>query len=139
MVSLLCNVQPEQNLSNYPTPLCPFVDFYLALMPVDFKTAGVILDDDLYDIFVKGLKPGVHVVALFDCCHSGTMLDLPYIFKANGEYSKMEIDRGSHQFNKLLGKFGGGKMLFGNMKNLKMIKKLGGGKMVNGFINQMMK
>ena len=108
-------------------------------MPVDFKTAGVILDDDLYDIFVKGLKPGVHVVALFDCCHSGTMLDLPYIFKANGEYSQMEIDRGSHQFNKLLGKFGGGKMLFGNMKNLKMIKKLGGGKMVNGFINQIMK
>jgi Caspase domain len=35
-----------------------------AMVPLDFKTAGVILDDDLYDIFVKGLKPGVHVVAL---------------------------------------------------------------------------
>ena len=100
------------------------------------------MDDDLYDILVKGLQPGVHVVALFDCCHSGTILDLPYIFKANGEYSKMEIDRGSHQFNKLLGKFGGkmfgGKMLFGK-KNWSKINKHGGGKIVNGLLNQIMK
>ena len=25
------------------------------------------------------------MVCLFDCCHSGTMMDLPYIFSANGE------------------------------------------------------
>lgn len=114
-------------------------------MPIDYDTAGVILDDDLYDIFVKGLKPGVHVVALFDCCHSGTLLDLPYIFKANGEYSRMEIDRGSHQFNKLAGKFGL-KSLFGKANWNKInklsggkINKLGGGKLVNGFINQIFK
>ena len=35
-----------------------------ALVPLDFKRAGMILDDDLYDIFVKGLPAGVHVVAV---------------------------------------------------------------------------
>lgn len=35
-----------------------------ALVPLDFKQSGVIIDDDLYDIFVKGLPTGVHVVAV---------------------------------------------------------------------------
>ena len=35
-----------------------------ALVPLDFKQAGMIRDDLLYDIIVKGLPPGVHVVAL---------------------------------------------------------------------------
>lgn len=35
-----------------------------ALVPLDFKSAGLILDDDLNDMIVKALPPGVHVVAL---------------------------------------------------------------------------
>lgn len=35
-----------------------------ALVPLDFKHAGIILDDELNDIIVKALPPGVHVVAL---------------------------------------------------------------------------
>ncbi len=38
-----------------------------ALVPLDFKSAGIILDDDLHDLIVKGLPPGVHVVALVSC------------------------------------------------------------------------
>jgi metacaspase-1 len=38
-----------------------------AMLPVDFKGAGMILDDDLYEIFVKGLPQGVHVVAVVRC------------------------------------------------------------------------
>mmetsp|Transcript_10892 Transcript_10892/g.17448 ORF Transcript_10892/g.17448 Transcript_10892/m.17448 type:complete len:333 (+) Transcript_10892:153-1151(+) len=55
-----------------------------ALVPRDYNEAGMIRDDDLYDILIKPLADGVHMVSLMDCCHSGTVLDLPYIFKADG-------------------------------------------------------
>jgi len=77
-----------------------------ALVPVDYDSNGLILDDDLYDIVVKGLPEGVHVVCLMDCCHSGTVLDLPYVFKPNGEFEQMEISR-DFDFNKLTKKIGG--------------------------------
>lgn len=34
------------------------------LVPLDFQQVGMIRDDDLYDLFVKGLPQGVHVVSL---------------------------------------------------------------------------
>lgn len=44
-----------------------------ALCPRDFASAGMLRDDDLYDILVKGCPDGVHMVSLMDCCHSGTL------------------------------------------------------------------
>ena len=77
----------------------------------------MIRDDDLYDLLVKGCPDGVHMVSLMDCCHSGTyifhtfrflesgylndmlifvpigtIMDLPYIFKADGEQTEMILD-----------------------------------------------
>jgi len=63
-----------------------------ALVPRDFQSAGMIRDDDLYDILVKPLEDGVHMVSLMDCCHSGTIMDLPYIFKGDGSQSEMILD-----------------------------------------------
>lgn len=51
------------------------------LVPVDYESAGQIRDDDLYQYLVSGLSEGVHLVALMDCCHSGSVLDLPYKYK----------------------------------------------------------
>ena len=40
----------------------------------------------------KGCPDGVHMVSLMDCCHSGTIMDLPYIFKADGSQTEMMLD-----------------------------------------------
>ena len=45
------------------------------LVTINFE---YIVDDELNAIIQKNLKPGVKLFVLFDCCHSGTMLDLKY-------------------------------------------------------------
>mmetsp|Transcript_32246 Transcript_32246/g.73133 ORF Transcript_32246/g.73133 Transcript_32246/m.73133 type:complete len:346 (+) Transcript_32246:129-1166(+) len=62
-----------------------------ALCPRDYASAGLIRDDDLYDILVKELPDGVHMFSLMDCCHSGSIMDLPYVFKG-GIDSEMHLD-----------------------------------------------
>jgi len=59
------------------------------LVPVDYQTKGIIRDDDLVKILVKPMQAGVFVTSLMDCCHSGTILDLPYKFKADGNDTGM--------------------------------------------------
>jgi len=54
------------------------------ILPCDYNTAGQIIDDDLYDILVKGLPVGARLTALMDCCHSGTGMDLPYVHVPGG-------------------------------------------------------
>lgn len=44
------------------------------LIPIDFQTNGVILDDEIYAI-IKDVKSVLFL--LFDCCHSGSICDLP--------------------------------------------------------------
>jgi len=48
-----------------------------ALCPSDFKTNGLLTDDDLHSILEKIVSP-VKLVAFFDSCHSGSVLDLQY-------------------------------------------------------------
>ena len=54
------------------------------IYPVDYKSAGHIVDDQIHDIMVKPLKPGVRLTAIFDSCHSGSAMDLPYIYSTKG-------------------------------------------------------
>lgn len=61
-----------------------------ALCPCDCDTAGFIIDDDIYDKLVAKLPAGVNLFAIFDCCHSGSMLDLPITFTKEGR--KIEND-----------------------------------------------
>lgn len=48
------------------------------LVPLDYKTSGMILDDDINEYLVKNIKTKFFV--LIDACHSGTMLDLSHSY-----------------------------------------------------------
>ena len=54
------------------------------IYPLDFQTNGFIVDDLLHDMMVKTLPPGCRMTALFDSCHSGSVLDLPYMYSTKG-------------------------------------------------------
>jgi len=49
------------------------------LLPVDFETAGMIVDNEINETLVRPLPPGARLHAIIDACHSGTVLDLPYV------------------------------------------------------------
>ncbi|KEG13289.1 metacaspase 5 [Trypanosoma grayi] len=50
------------------------------LVPLDYESRGAILDDDLFALLVRPLPAGVRMTAVFDCCHSASLLDLPFAF-----------------------------------------------------------
>lgn len=49
------------------------------IVPCDYKRAGVIHDDMLKSILAK-IGPKVNAFFVFDCCHSGSMLDMPLVY-----------------------------------------------------------
>ena len=77
------------------------------LVPVDFQTANQIRDEDVFATLIAPMARGVVVTCVMDCCHSGTVLDLPYHFIADGEHDSMEIpaDFDFKKLKKLFGKF----------------------------------
>lgn len=51
------------------------------ILPIDaYSIQTCILDDDLNKLIRNTLKPGAKLVALFDSCFSGTVLDLHYTY-----------------------------------------------------------
>lgn len=46
------------------------------LVPLDYSMTGMITDDELRVMLVSCIPLGVKLFCIFDCCHSGTILDL---------------------------------------------------------------
>ncbi|XP_047959340.1 metacaspase-1-like [Salvia hispanica] len=59
------------------------------LCPLDFETQGMIVDNEINSSIVRPLPAGVKLHAIIDACHSGTVLDLPYLCRMDrsGRYS----------------------------------------------------
>ncbi|KAJ6417971.1 hypothetical protein OIU84_001369 [Salix udensis] len=58
------------------------------LCPTDFETQGMIVDDEINAVIVRPLSHGVKLHAIIDACHSGTVLDLPFLCRMDksGDY-----------------------------------------------------
>jgi hypothetical protein len=52
------------------------------ICPCDVETEGLITDDEIRQVLVDPLHESSTLAALIDCCHSGTVLDLPFVFPA---------------------------------------------------------
>jgi len=50
------------------------------LVPVDYPTAGFISDLDIFEI-IRGIPDTKTAMFTFDCCHSGTICDMPWSFE----------------------------------------------------------
>ena len=68
------------------------------LVPLDYQTAGQITDDELHKLLVARLPHGAHMTVVCDCCHSGTILDLPYVYRTTADGSvKMDYMKKAKQ------------------------------------------
>lgn len=54
------------------------------IYPVDFQAAGSIIDDVIHNLLVRPLPVGARLTAFFDSCHSGTAMDLPFVYSTKG-------------------------------------------------------
>jgi metacaspase-1 len=59
------------------------------IIPIDFQP---ILDDEFRNIIQTNLKKDVTLFALFDSCHSGTVLDLKYQYYDSSNYDEFTIN-----------------------------------------------
>ncbi|KAI9271332.1 caspase domain-containing protein [Sporodiniella umbellata] len=71
------------------------------IYPVDHDQyqgeSGQIVDDEMHEIMVRSLPRGCRLTAIFDSCHSGTALDLPYVYSTQGVIKEESVlkDAGS--------------------------------------------
>ncbi|QSL64404.1 hypothetical protein MERGE_001705 [Pneumocystis wakefieldiae] len=61
------------------------------IYPLDFSRAGYITDDQMHSILVRPLPPGCRLTAIFDCCHSGSILDLPFTYSTEGKLKEQNL------------------------------------------------
>lgn len=55
------------------------------LIPLDYRSAGQIEDDEINRVLVNPLPSGARLHAVVDACHSGTVLDLPFLWRGTGD------------------------------------------------------
>jgi len=52
------------------------------IIPIDYKENGIIRDDELLSVIQK-IDKKCHSIFVFDCCHSGTICELPWTYMYN--------------------------------------------------------
>ncbi|KAF9732473.1 hypothetical protein PMIN06_012309 [Paraphaeosphaeria minitans] len=63
-----------------------------SLVPVDFEYNGQLSSTLLHQHLVTRMAPGCTLFVLMDCCHSGSAIELPFVYRTNadGEISLMD-------------------------------------------------
>lgn len=81
------------------------------ICPVDFKHRGQIDSDTLHRHLVTQLPPNSTLFVILDCCHSGSALELPFVYRSDDDGNINVIDNikeGMHLMGQASDLFGGG-------------------------------
>ncbi|WVQ71366.1 hypothetical protein IAR50_000895 [Cryptococcus sp. DSM 104548] len=63
-----------------------------AICPLDYETEGLLIDDESdHEICVQPLPAGCRLTAIFDSCHSATVMDLPYVYDTEGNIKEPDL------------------------------------------------
>jgi hypothetical protein len=57
------------------------------LIPLDYQSSGIIVDDWIRSEIIQKVPDGVFLFCLFDSCHSGSVADLKYFWQYTGTQS----------------------------------------------------
>lgn len=62
------------------------------IVPSDFRTHGQLKSSLLHKTLITCLPPSSTLLVVFDCCHSGSALELPYVYQSDehGNVSVMD-------------------------------------------------
>jgi len=64
--------------------------YHETLVPLDFQSAGMLKDTDLFEVLIKPLPSGCRLTCILDSCHSAGALNLPFRFVG----SEAELKKG---------------------------------------------
>lgn len=55
------------------------------ICPLDWDSHGQIDSDTLHKALISPLNPRTRLTILFDCCHSGSAVELPYVYRPDSQ------------------------------------------------------
>ncbi|WPG98602.1 Metacaspase-1 [Acrodontium crateriforme] len=62
------------------------------IVPVDFERRGQIPSGVLHRTLVTALPPNSSLFIIFDCCHSGSAVELPYVYRSDEDGNVSMLD-----------------------------------------------
>lgn len=85
------------------------------ICPVDFEERGQIDSDTLHSHLVSALPPNSSLFVVLDCCHSGSALELPFVYRSDDDGNVGLVDnlkQGVHLMAEGADLFAGGFSLY---------------------------
>jgi hypothetical protein len=62
------------------------------IVPVDFEQNGQLDSDMLHKLLVSALPANSTLFVLFDCCHSGSAIELPFVYRSDADGNVSMLD-----------------------------------------------
>ncbi|KAI1306373.1 peptidase C14, caspase domain-containing protein [Xylaria venustula] len=68
------------------------VTFDDTICPADFLENGQLTSEHLHRAIVSPMNPECRLTVLFDCCHSGSAVELPYVYRPDADGNVNMVD-----------------------------------------------